>query len=117
MLLIDYLVAQGFTVIEDEFPLKVSLNQLSFPVAILSPVFTTVTETVLLARVSLQVLYPQQTIHNYHKAVNLGQAIQSLFAHDDVIVSPVYRENPLCSGGELVFTIKDSSTNCGYGNS
>lgn len=113
MKLVDYLVAQGFTVVEDEFPLKVSLNQLSFPVAILSPDFSVVTETVSTHKVSLEVLYPQQTIHNWHKALNLAQGIQSIFT-DEVIVSPLYRESPLCSGGTLTFAFKEPTTNCGY---
>lgn len=113
MQLIDFLVSNGFTVLESQSPLSYSLNQLDFPVAILTVDFVKVTENSLLSSYRLTTLYPHQSVLNLHKSINLAQAIQSTF-NSEVLVSSITLQDPDCSGGVLTFILKEPSHNCGY---
>lgn len=113
MQLIDFLVGQGFTVIQDEVPLSVSLNQLEFPVAIVTVDYVRITDSAMLSNYNITVLYQSQDVKNFHKGVNLGQAIHSVF-NTEVIVSQVTRRDPECSGAILTFVLKSPTHSCGY---
>lgn len=113
MQLIDFLTAQGYTVLQDELPLSVSLNQLEFPVAIVSIDYVRIQDNMLFSAYNVVVLYPSQDVKNLHKGINLGQAIHSVF-DVDVTVSSVVKKDPDCSGALVSFVLRSPTYSCGY---
>lgn len=106
--LIDTLGSLGFNVIENDFPLKVSLEQLTYPVAILTNDSASGNSRTgfVEIRVSVSLLWPGSSHKNYLACINQGQAIASSLGTQDYVVTPISHKTPDVSGGLVRLTVK-----------
>lgn len=106
--LIEVLVSLGFNCIEDDFPLKVSVEQLKYPVAIVtnnSAIGISTTGYVEL-NISISLLWPGLPYRNYLVAINQAQGIASSLKVRDYMVTPISHKSPDVSGGLVTISIK-----------
>lgn len=110
MNIIDFFNSYGFTVVESDTPLHVSLNQLEFPAAILSIDNVVISDTTKTSYM-VSLLWPSQNIENLHKGILIGEAIHASF-NTQVIVSSIVRHDPECSGALLTFSVVTNTHHC-----
>lgn len=106
--LIELLVSLGFNCIEDDFPLRVSVEQLQYPLAIVTNNSATGVSTTgyVELNISISLLWPGSPYRNYLTAINQAQGIASGLGVKDYVVTPISHKSPDVSGGLVNITIK-----------
>lgn len=100
------LLGMGYSVVFDNHPLRVKLNELDYPVVVVSHDSAEVLDGCVVLHMSLSLLYVQPEVQAYYTAINASQAICSSYGIRSYVVTPLSHHVPDLNGGLLQLSIK-----------